>query len=75
MNPNRVEVIVGMPQEEGERLLDSLFENVTQPKYQYRHTWRDGDIVIWNDRCTMHKANLDIPSDERHFMHRMVIAG
>ncbi len=74
-NPNRVEVIVGMPQEESERLLDSLFENVTQPKYQYRHTWRDGDIVIWNDRCTMHKANADIPSGERRLMHRMVIAG
>jgi hypothetical protein len=39
--------------------------HATQPKYQYRHRWLDGDIVIWDDRCTMHKANPDIPVGEK----------
>jgi taurine dioxygenase len=72
LNPNRMEGIVGMAQDEGDRLLDQLFEHATQPTYQYRHKWLDGDIVIWDDRCTMHKANPDIPAGERRLMHRMV---
>jgi taurine dioxygenase len=75
LNPNRMEVIVGMDAQASDRLLGELFEHATQPKYQYRHKWRDGDIVIWDDRCTMHKANSDIPPGERRLMHRITVAG
>jgi taurine dioxygenase len=44
-------------------------------KYQYRHLWRQGDIVIWDNRCTMHKANADYPEGERRLMHRVIVAG
>ncbi len=74
LNPNRMERILGMEPEESDPLLDALFEHATQPKYQYRHKWLDGDIVIWDDRCTMHKANADIPANERRLMHRIVLA-
>lgn len=74
LNPNRMEGIVGMAAEESNRLLDGLFEHATQPKYQYRHKWLPGDLVIWDDRCTMHKANADLPVDERRLMHRLVVA-
>ena len=60
---------------ESDRLLDELIAHATQPKYQYRHVWRQGDIVIWDNRCTMHKANADYPEGERRLMHRVIVAG
>ena len=46
-----------------------------EPRFQYRHVWRQGDVVIWDNRCTMHKANADYPEGERRLMHRVVVAG
>lgn len=48
--------IIGMSVEEGQALLDELIEFATQPKFVYRHEWRVGDLVIWDNRCTMHRA-------------------
>jgi len=48
--------IVGMPVEEGQALLLELIEFATQPRFVYRHRWRIGDLVIWDNRCTMHRA-------------------
>ena len=52
MNPNRMEEVVGMARAESDALLDALTEHATQPRYQYRHRWRQGDILIWDNRCT-----------------------
>jgi len=73
LNPNRMEQIVGLAREESDRLLDTMIAHAIQPKYQYRHVWRQGDIVIWDNRCTMHKANADYPEGERRLMHRVVV--
>ena len=75
LNPNRMERIVGLERAESDRLLDELIAHATQMKYQYRHVWRQGDIVIWDNRCTMHKANADYPDGERRLMHRVIVAG
>ena len=75
LNPNRMEQIEGMDRAGSDRLLDALVAHATQPKYQYRHVWRQGDIVIWDNRCTMHKANADYPDGERRLMHRVIVAG
>lgn len=75
LNPNRMEEIVGLERAESDRLLDELIAHSTQPRYQYRHAWRQGDIVIWDNRCTMHKANADYPDGERRLMHRVIVAG
>jgi taurine dioxygenase len=75
LNPNRMERIVGWERDESDRLLDELIVHAIQPKYQYRHVWRQGDIVIWDNRCTMHKANADYPEGERRLMHRVIVAG
>jgi taurine dioxygenase len=75
LNPNRMEEIVGIPRDESDALLDELTEHAIQPKYQYRHKWRRGDIVIWDNRCLMHKANPDYAPGEWREMHRIVIAG
>jgi alpha-ketoglutarate-dependent taurine dioxygenase len=75
MNPNRMEAVAGMDRAESDALLDSLIRHATQEKYQYRHKWRQGDILIWDNRCTMHKANADYPAGSRRLMHRIIIEG
>jgi taurine dioxygenase len=75
LNPNRMERIDGLERSESDRLLDQLIAHSTQARYQYRHVWRQGDIVIWDNRCTMHKANADYPEGERRLMHRVIVAG
>jgi alpha-ketoglutarate-dependent 2,4-dichlorophenoxyacetate dioxygenase len=47
---------VGMPVDDGRALLRELMEFATQPQFQHRHKWRAGDIVIWDNRCTMHRG-------------------
>lgn len=75
LNPNRMEQIVGLDRADSDALLDELIAHAIQPRFQYRHKWRQGDIVIWDNRCTMHKANADYPDGARRFMHRIVIEG
>jgi alpha-ketoglutarate-dependent 2,4-dichlorophenoxyacetate dioxygenase len=48
--------ILGWPVEEGRALLAELMEFATQPRFVYVHKWRRGDLVIWDNRCTLHRA-------------------
>jgi alpha-ketoglutarate-dependent 2,4-dichlorophenoxyacetate dioxygenase len=48
--------IVGWPEPEAQALLDELFQFAIQDRYVYSHTWRQGDMLIWDNRCTMHSA-------------------
>jgi alpha-ketoglutarate-dependent 2,4-dichlorophenoxyacetate dioxygenase len=48
--------IIGMPLDEGQALLRELIEFATQPRFVYSHTWHLGDLVIWDNRATMHRA-------------------
>jgi alpha-ketoglutarate-dependent 2,4-dichlorophenoxyacetate dioxygenase len=48
--------IVEWPVPEGRLLLRELIEHATQPPFVYRHAWRVGDLVLWDNRCTMHRA-------------------
>ena len=48
--------IIDWPVPDGRLLLRDLTEHATQPKFVYRHAWRPGDLVIWDNRCTMHRA-------------------
>jgi taurine dioxygenase len=75
LNANRMEQVVGMERAESDALLDQLIAHAIEPRFQYRHVWRQGDVVIWDNRCTMHKANADYPEGERRLMHRVVVAG
>jgi alpha-ketoglutarate-dependent 2,4-dichlorophenoxyacetate dioxygenase len=54
--------VVGWPKADGRLLLLDLNAHATQPQFVYRHTWRLGDVVIWDNRCTMHRGR---PHDER----------
>jgi taurine dioxygenase len=75
MNPNRMSHIPGLERAESDRLLDELIRHAIEPRYQYRHKWRPGDIVIWDNRCTMHKANADYPQGAKRLMHRIIVEG
>jgi alpha-ketoglutarate-dependent 2,4-dichlorophenoxyacetate dioxygenase len=48
--------IIGMPIEEGQTLLGELIDFATQPQFVYQHKWHVGDLVIWDNRCTAHRA-------------------
>ncbi|MBV8186425.1 MAG: TauD/TfdA family dioxygenase [Alphaproteobacteria bacterium] len=48
--------ILGMPIADGRLLLMDLIEHATKPPFVHAHTWRQGDLVIWDNRCTMHRA-------------------
>jgi alpha-ketoglutarate-dependent 2,4-dichlorophenoxyacetate dioxygenase len=48
--------VVGMPVPDGRLLLLDLIEHATQPQFGHAHRWREGDLVIWDNRCTMHRA-------------------
>jgi alpha-ketoglutarate-dependent 2,4-dichlorophenoxyacetate dioxygenase len=48
--------IVGWPMPDGRLLLRDLMEHATQREFVYRHSWRPGDLVIWDNRCTLHRG-------------------
>jgi alpha-ketoglutarate-dependent 2,4-dichlorophenoxyacetate dioxygenase len=48
--------VLGMPIPDGRLLLLDLIEHATQPKFVHAHSWKQGDLVIWDNRCTMHRA-------------------
>lgn len=67
--------IEGMAEEEGAALIEELCEHAQQPAFLYRHAWRPGDAVLWDNRCTQHCAT---PFDEERFtrrMHRTTLEG
>jgi taurine dioxygenase len=73
INPIRIDEIDGLSEAEALSLLEELLEHSTQLKFQYRHKWRSGDVVIWDNRCLMHKANGDYPVDEVRYLYRVLI--
>ena len=67
--------IVGMPPKEGRKLLDELTAFCTQPQFVYSHQWRDGDAVMWDNRCTLHRATTFDKTRYRRKLHRTTVAG
>ena len=70
------EGIVGMPEPEGRNLLAELVAFATQDRFVYRHKWERGDILVWDDRCTMHTGtHFDKERFTRHVLRTMVRGG
>jgi len=63
--------IVDWPVPEGRLLLRDLIEHATQPPFVYRHRWSVGDLVIWDNRCTMHRATPFEDSKYRRELRRV----
>jgi len=66
--------IEGVPHEESEALLDRLWEHATQDKYKWTHTWRVGDMLVWDNRCAMHYRE-PVNSEQRRVMWRSQFQG
>ncbi|MCP5150583.1 MAG: TauD/TfdA family dioxygenase [Ectothiorhodospiraceae bacterium] len=75
VNPGFTRRIVGLAPEESRALLDFLFAHATRPDLVYRHVWRAGDLVMWDNRSTMHLAVADYDMDEPRHMHRTSVQG
>jgi len=66
--------VEGMDKEEGSALLDQLFAHIEQDQFIYAHKWRVGDLVLWDNRCTLH-ARTDFSDKERRMLRRHIVAG
>ncbi|KHO27295.1 dioxygenase [Mycolicibacterium setense] len=66
--------VIGLPIEESRALLARLRDWATQPQYVYRHQWQAGDLLIWDNTGTMHRA-LPYAVDSGRLMHRTILAG
>jgi taurine dioxygenase len=75
LNPVRMESIVGMDDGDALELIGELMAHATQKKYEYRHKWRHGDWVIWDNRSVMHQANPDYDMSERRYLYRLLLKG
>ena len=73
---NHASHIFGVPEAEGEMLLSDLLEHATQPQFVYTHHWQDGDLVMWDNRCLLHRAlaNYEM-TKHRRVLHRTVVTG
>jgi alpha-ketoglutarate-dependent 2,4-dichlorophenoxyacetate dioxygenase len=66
--------VIGWPLEEGRKLIEELVQFATQPQFVYRHRWRVGDLVMWDDRCTMHRGRPYDDTKHRRDMHRTTVS-
>ena len=75
LSPHTMVGIEGMTDVVGRELLDELIAHTTEPKYVYTHVWTDDDVLMWDNRCTMHSVepfdNVNIP----RVMHRVTLVG
>lgn len=67
--------IEGVSAAEADQLLDSLIAHQVRDEFIYRHQWRDGDLVMWDNRCVIHRATGGYSYPDIRTMHRTVIAG
>ena len=72
INPNRIDHISGLNEFDGDKLLDEIYEFSFQDKYKYSHSYEKGDLVIWDNRCTMHYAIGDYMPHQR-IMNRITV--
>jgi taurine dioxygenase len=64
--------IVGLGLDESERLLDELWRHATQSRFTWRQQWRVGDVMVWDNRCTLHRRDAFDPA-ARRLLHRTQI--
>jgi taurine dioxygenase len=72
-DPGKILRIEGIPEEESDALIDELKGYMIQPGGEYHHKWRKGDIVIWDNRCSYHRAAGDYPPEEDRIHWRVSI--
>ena len=64
-----------MPDAEALPLLSELHQHSISPKFQYRHRWQVGDVLMWDNCSCQHLAVRDYRDDQRRLMHRVTVNG
>jgi taurine dioxygenase len=75
VNRLMTDYILDIDPAESNEILNELFDLIEQPRFQYQHRWRVGDLVIWDNRCLLHMRNSYDHINERRTLRRITIAG
>jgi len=74
-HPVKTENIVGMSAEDTQALLNKLLEHAVRDEFVYRHKWRKGDMLIWDNRAALHRAHFDYDPEEYRLLYRVLVRG
>ena len=75
ISPHTMDAVDGMDEAEGRALLDELIAFAQQDRFVYRHEWTKDDIIMWDNRCTMHAVTPFDNTSIRRIMHRTTLMG
>ena len=75
LSPHTMVKIVDYDYDKGRKLLEKLIEHSIQPKYVYEHIWNNDDIIMWDNRCTMHSVKPFNNNIIKRIMHRVTLVG
>jgi taurine dioxygenase len=76
VHPGMTAEILGVSEGESDEILDMLFQHCTDERFVMRYKWNVGDVVIWDNRCTMHSATTrELPPEMRRLIYRTTIRG
>ena len=62
-------------EEESQPLIDYLNRHATQPEFVYRQMWRENDLLVWDNRCTLHQALGDFDENQIRHLERTTVKG
>ena len=74
-HPVKTENIVGMSAAQSQALLDDLLARSVRDEFVYRHKWRKGDLLLWDNRAAMHRAHFDYDPNEYRLLYRVLVRG
>ena len=66
--------VEGLEEAESDRLLGAVYDHAERPEFVYRHVWKTGDVLLWDNRCSSH-ARTDFPTTERRLLLRTTVKG
>jgi alpha-ketoglutarate-dependent 2,4-dichlorophenoxyacetate dioxygenase len=72
---DHAEYIVGIPYDQGRALIEELNALAVHPDLTYEHRWRPGELLVWDNRCVMHRATAYDPARERRVVRRCTVLG
>ena len=75
VNEGQTARILGLPEDEARSLLEALCAHCVKPEFVYRHKWREGDLLMWDNVPTQHLAICDYALPRRRYMHRTTLRG
>jgi len=75
VNAARTEFVIDMDPVESKALLQEIYDHSEKIEFQYHHHWRVGDLLMWDNRCTMHAATHNLQPDAERLLYRTLLDG